>query len=284
MLGTYALSAGYYDAYYLKAQKVRTLIREDFTRGLRAGGRDRLAHVAGARVQARREVDDPLSMYLMDVFTLPVQPGGPARACRVPCGFTQAGLPIGLQILGQPVRRGDGCFASPARSSASTTSSAARPVSGAGPRMTLPCPERFPAGHRPRGARPAAHAARSSAAARPRSAPSPTPHLPGVPGHARGAAGAQRAGGGVRGARRAGAGLHGCSRRASGARKNYFYPDLPKGYQITQYDQPICEHGQAGRSTRAAGEKTIRIRRIHMEEDAGKSVHDARGGRVAWWT
>ncbi|HMQ79099.1 MAG TPA: Asp-tRNA(Asn)/Glu-tRNA(Gln) amidotransferase subunit GatB [Ignavibacteria bacterium] len=53
------------------------------------------------------------------------------------------------------------------------------------------------------------------------------------------------------------------------ARKNYFYPDLPKGYQISQFDQPICEHGKV-----AIGDKTIGITRIHMEEDAGKSIHD----------
>ncbi|MGZ3458903.1 MAG: Asp-tRNA(Asn)/Glu-tRNA(Gln) amidotransferase subunit GatB, partial [Archangium sp.] len=58
------------------------------------------------------------------------------------------------------------------------------------------------------------------------------------------------------------------------SRKNYFYPDLPKGYQITQYDQPICEWGQLAVDT-PEGEKVVRIRRIHMEEDAGKSVHDA---------
>ncbi|HEY0093348.1 MAG TPA: Asp-tRNA(Asn)/Glu-tRNA(Gln) amidotransferase subunit GatB, partial [Archangium sp.] len=58
------------------------------------------------------------------------------------------------------------------------------------------------------------------------------------------------------------------------SRKNYFYPDLPKGYQITQFDQPICEWGQLVIDT-PEGEKTIRVRRIHMEEDAGKSVHDA---------
>jgi aspartyl-tRNA(Asn)/glutamyl-tRNA(Gln) amidotransferase subunit B len=58
------------------------------------------------------------------------------------------------------------------------------------------------------------------------------------------------------------------------SRKNYFYPDLPKGYQITQYDQPICEHGTLTVDT-AEGQKTIRVLRIHMEEDAGKSVHDA---------
>jgi aspartyl-tRNA(Asn)/glutamyl-tRNA(Gln) amidotransferase subunit B len=62
------------------------------------------------------------------------------------------------------------------------------------------------------------------------------------------------------------------------SRKNYFYPDLPKGYQITQYDQPICEHGRLVIDT-PQGEKVIRVRRIHMEEDAGKNVHDAGGGQ-----
>ncbi|MFZ5470203.1 MAG: Asp-tRNA(Asn)/Glu-tRNA(Gln) amidotransferase subunit GatB [Myxococcota bacterium] len=62
------------------------------------------------------------------------------------------------------------------------------------------------------------------------------------------------------------------------SRKNYFYPDLPKGYQITQYDKPICEHGHLTIDT-AQGEKVVRVRRIHMEEDAGKSVHDVSEGR-----
>ena len=61
------------------------------------------------------------------------------------------------------------------------------------------------------------------------------------------------------------------------ARKHYFYPDLPKGYQITQYEQPICEHG--GLDIDAGGaKKRVRIRRIHMEEDAGKNTHDAAAG------
>jgi len=71
----------------------------------------------------------------------------------------------------------------------------------------------------------------------------------------------------------------GCTIRKTSiwSRKNYFYPDLPKGYQITQYDQPICEGGKLAIEVRGE-EREIRIRRIHMEEDAGKSVHDPSGG------
>ncbi|HWO43531.1 MAG TPA: Asp-tRNA(Asn)/Glu-tRNA(Gln) amidotransferase subunit GatB [Candidatus Eisenbacteria bacterium] len=61
------------------------------------------------------------------------------------------------------------------------------------------------------------------------------------------------------------------------ARKNYFYPDLPKGYQISQYDAPICSNGYVEIETREGGVKRVRLTRIHMEEDAGKSIHEARG-------
>ncbi len=69
----------------------------------------------------------------------------------------------------------------------------------------------------------------------------------------------------------------GCEIRGTSvwSRKHYFYPDLPKGYQITQYDQPICVHG----SVSLESGKTVRVLRIHMEEDAGKLVHDADGTR-----
>ena len=66
------------------------------------------------------------------------------------------------------------------------------------------------------------------------------------------------------------------------ARKNYFYPDLPKGYQISQYDKPIAEHGYIEISAAGGGKKRIGITRLHMEEDAGKSLHDGLPDSSDW--
>jgi aspartyl-tRNA(Asn)/glutamyl-tRNA(Gln) amidotransferase subunit A len=99
MLGTYALSAGYYDAYYIRAQKVRTLIKRDFEQAftqvdiIAAPVSPTTAFPLGAKV------DDPLQMYLADVFTLPVSLAG-ICGISVPCGFDADGLPIGLQLIG----------------------------------------------------------------------------------------------------------------------------------------------------------------------------------------
>ena len=97
MLGTYALSAGYYDAFYVKAQKVRTLIRQDFDAAF--------AHcdlIVGptsptAAFKLGERTDDPLAMYLADIFTLPPSLAG-LPAISVPCGLSSAGLPLGLQV------------------------------------------------------------------------------------------------------------------------------------------------------------------------------------------
>ena len=101
MLGTYALSAGYYDAYYLKAQKVRTLIRRDFTEAFAKVDAIISPTSPVPAFKLGERVEDPLAMYLVDVFTLPCNLAG-LPGLSVPCGFTQAGLPIGLQILGKP--------------------------------------------------------------------------------------------------------------------------------------------------------------------------------------
>jgi len=100
MLGTYALSAGYYDAYYLKAQKVRTLIRREFDRAFEKY--DALVTPTSPTVPFKigEKVDDPLQMYLSDICTLPVNIAG-LPAISIPAGFAD-GLPIGLQIISKP--------------------------------------------------------------------------------------------------------------------------------------------------------------------------------------
>ena len=101
MLGTYALSAGYYDAYYGQAQKVRTLVARDFAAGLRPGRPGRGAHHAQRGLQARREGEIPLAMYLNDVFTVPASMAGLPRALGA-VRLQRGGLPIGLQLIGRP--------------------------------------------------------------------------------------------------------------------------------------------------------------------------------------
>jgi aspartyl-tRNA(Asn)/glutamyl-tRNA(Gln) amidotransferase subunit A len=103
MLGTYVLSAGYYDAYYRKASQVRTLIRQDF---LDAFERCDALLAPVAPIPAFKigeKSDDPLQMYLSDVLTLPASLAG-IPGISVPCGFSSEGLPIGLQILGPHLR------------------------------------------------------------------------------------------------------------------------------------------------------------------------------------
>jgi aspartyl-tRNA(Asn)/glutamyl-tRNA(Gln) amidotransferase subunit A len=100
MLGTYALSAGYYDAYYLRAQKVRALIHDDFARAFQEVDAVVSPTSPTAAFKLGEKVEDPLAMYLNDIYTVPTNLAG-LPGISVPCGFTRAGLPIGLQLVGR---------------------------------------------------------------------------------------------------------------------------------------------------------------------------------------
>jgi aspartyl-tRNA(Asn)/glutamyl-tRNA(Gln) amidotransferase subunit A len=101
MLGTYALSAGYYDAYYKKAQQVRTLIRQDFEQAFRHVDVIVAPTAPTPAFRLGEKTADPLQMYLSDVFTIPVNLAG-LPGISLPCGVSSTGLPIGLQIIGKP--------------------------------------------------------------------------------------------------------------------------------------------------------------------------------------
>jgi aspartyl-tRNA(Asn)/glutamyl-tRNA(Gln) amidotransferase subunit A len=105
ILGTYVLSSGYYDAYYRKAGQVRTLVRRDFESAFRQCDLMITPVSPTTAFKAGEKTEDPLTMYLSDIFTIPVNLAG-LPAISIPCGFDTCGLPIGLQIIGKPLDEG----------------------------------------------------------------------------------------------------------------------------------------------------------------------------------
>lgn len=103
MIGTYALSAGYYDAYYLKAQKVRTLIKQDFEQAFAQVDVLVCPTAPTTAFKAGEKTEDPISMYLSDLMTIPVNLAG-LPGMSIPCGFDANGMPIGLQIVANVLR------------------------------------------------------------------------------------------------------------------------------------------------------------------------------------
>ncbi|MDA0228670.1 MAG: Asp-tRNA(Asn)/Glu-tRNA(Gln) amidotransferase subunit GatA [Proteobacteria bacterium] len=101
MIGTYVLSAGYYDAYYLKAQKLRTLIARDFQTAFEKVDVVLTPTAPSPAFAIGEKMDDPIAMYLNDVFTVPASMAG-LPGISVPAGLSNDGLPLGLQLLGQP--------------------------------------------------------------------------------------------------------------------------------------------------------------------------------------
>ena len=100
MLGTYVLSAGYYDAFYLKAQQVRTLIRRDYEAAFAACDVVAMPTTPRPAFRLGEKIDDPLQMYLEDIFTVSANLSG-LPAISVPCGLSSTRLPIGLQLTGR---------------------------------------------------------------------------------------------------------------------------------------------------------------------------------------
>lgn len=101
LLGTFVLSAGYYEAYYLKGQKVRTLIRQDFEKAFNEVDLILTPTAPTAAFKIGEKSNDPLSMYLSDIFTIPANLAG-VPAISLPCGFTSQKLPIGMQLIARP--------------------------------------------------------------------------------------------------------------------------------------------------------------------------------------
>ena len=101
LIGTYVLSSGYYDAYYLKAQKVRQLIKNDFDKVFNDVDAILTPSTPSAAFKIGDKKDDPVSMYLNDVFTVPVNLAG-LPAISVPAGYDENNLPLGLQLIGKP--------------------------------------------------------------------------------------------------------------------------------------------------------------------------------------
>ncbi|MFA5256910.1 MAG: Asp-tRNA(Asn)/Glu-tRNA(Gln) amidotransferase subunit GatA [Opitutales bacterium] len=102
LLGSYALSSGYYDAYYVRAQKVRTLIRNDFLKAFEDVDVLLTPTTPNPAFRLGEKTDDPLAMYLEDIFTISVNLAG-LPGISLPCGFTKNGLPIGMQLIGKPL-------------------------------------------------------------------------------------------------------------------------------------------------------------------------------------
>jgi aspartyl-tRNA(Asn)/glutamyl-tRNA(Gln) amidotransferase subunit A len=103
LLGTYVLSQGYYEAYYLKGMKVRTLIKQDFDRALESCDVILMPTAPSAAFRIGEKINDPLQMYLSDIYTICANLAG-VPAMSLPCGFSNEGLPIGMQLLAAPFK------------------------------------------------------------------------------------------------------------------------------------------------------------------------------------
>ena len=268
MTGTYVLSAGYYDAYYLQGAARAALISAGFTRAF-----DEVDVLIGPTTptpafEIGAKTTDPITMYLNDIYTIGANLAG-LPAMSVPCGFVR-GLPVGLQIIGPHFQRG-------AAARTWRTPISARPTGTGGSRRATH--ERH-GRNRHRAGDPRAAATRSKIFSGSATAYGAPPNAqanlvdlgyPGVLPVLNAEA--------VRMAVKFGLAIDArIAPHSVFARKNYFYPDLPKGYQISQYELPIVADGALDIVLEDGSSKRIGITRAHLEEDAGKSLHEGLPG------
>ena len=279
MLGTYALSAGYYDAYYGQAQRVRTLLIREHRDALERF--DVIATPTSPTVAfpIGDKASDPLAMYACDVMTIPSCLAG-LPGLSIPSGLSE-GLPVGPAADRAAVRRE---HALPCRPRARARARLRRrPGAAAMSGAWRPWSRCHDLGDRCRARDPrAAEDADEDVlplrdGLRGRREHADVPRLPRLPRRAARSIN-RRA---VEWTVKLGLAL-GCeiAPHAVFARKNYFYPDLPKGYQISQYDMPSCENGKM-LVPMPEGELEVGIVRAHLEEDAAKTVHmGGHSGRI----
>ena len=266
MLGTYALSAGYYDAYYGKALKVRRMIADDFGRAYEHA--DVLLTPASPTVAfpIGDKTDNPLAMYLCDTYTIPSNLSGDP-AMTVPFGTGADGLPVGVQILAPTLAEPTMFRVAQSLEDADLMTDATLD-----PRSTTR--GRWSSGSR---STPSWPPRRSCSRRRPnRFGDEPNTNIDpvtlGLPG-ALPVLNRQA----VELAMRIGVALNCTIQPCSFHRKNYFYPDMPKAYQISQYDVPLNIDGYLD----LPDGTRLGIERAHLEEDTGKSTHvGGTGGRI----
>ena len=262
LIGAYVLSHGYYDAYYLQAQKIRRLIADDFSEAFKTCDVILGPTAPGTAFALGEKSDDPVEMYLNDLYTIPANLAG-LPGMSLPCGFDAKGLPIGLQLVGNYFSEAK--MLNVAHQYQRATDWHARATGG--PEMKWETviglevhtqlatkSKIFSGSSTAFGAAPNTQASAVDIA------------LPGVlPVLNKGA---------VECAIKFGLAIGATLNRVNVFdRKNYFYPDLPKGYQISQLARPIVEGG-ALKIVVEGEERTINLTRAHLEEDAGKSLHE----------
>ena len=277
LIGTYVLSSGYYDAYYLKAQRVRRLIKNDFDEAFKKVDTILTPTTPSPAFAIGENIDDPIAMYLNDVLTVPANLAG-LPAISIPAGYDQNNLPLGLQLIGKPFDEQtvlNNAFA--IEQSINFKSNFKRLVDvmsekqfdyylkgekgeyeviiglevhaqvSSEAKLFSPSATKF-------GSEPNSQVSLVDAA------------MPGMLPVINKFC--------IEQAIKTGLGLNAKINNFSKFdRKNYFYADLPQGYQISQFKHPIVGEGKVILDM-PYGTKEVGIERLHLEQDAGKSIHD----------